>query len=247
MTPSVLGGLAENARRRQPDAWLFDLGKVYRHPAQPTPRDRASETAGTGRYESWELGIALAGSPVAAPPGDEPLVADVATLKGIVDALHDAIGAPRPAYARRAGGRAPSPPASRADGRSSSTPPGVPTARSARCTRASSRPGAWPAARSTRRSTSVGCSGSAADVVRASPIPSAQPVDRDLAVVVDRRDAGRRGAPDRANRGRARDSSRCASSTSTAAGRSARAGSATPSRSASSRSRRGTRTTSIGP
>ena len=66
MTPSVLGGLAENARRRQHDAWLFDLGKVYRHPAQPTPRDRASETAGTGRYESWELGIALAGSPVAA-------------------------------------------------------------------------------------------------------------------------------------------------------------------------------------
>ena len=35
MAPSMLGGLAENARRRRPDAWLFDLGKVYRHPAQP--------------------------------------------------------------------------------------------------------------------------------------------------------------------------------------------------------------------
>ena len=59
MAPSMLGGLAENARRRRPDAWLFDLGKVYRHPAEPSPRDRASETAGTGRFESWELGIAL--------------------------------------------------------------------------------------------------------------------------------------------------------------------------------------------
>ena len=67
MTPSLLAGLAENARRRQPDAWLFDLGKVYwYHPGTPTPRERRAETAGTGRYESWELGIALAGSAVAA-------------------------------------------------------------------------------------------------------------------------------------------------------------------------------------
>ena len=98
MAPSMLGGLAENARRRRTDAWLFDLGKVYRHPAQPSPRDRASETAGTGRYESWELGIALSGSAAPAAPGEEPLVADVATIKGIVDALHDGLGAPRPGY-----------------------------------------------------------------------------------------------------------------------------------------------------
>ena len=52
MTPSMLAGLAENARRRRHDAWLFDIGKVYRYPATASPRDRASETAGTGRYES---------------------------------------------------------------------------------------------------------------------------------------------------------------------------------------------------
>ncbi|HSI99229.1 MAG TPA: phenylalanine--tRNA ligase subunit beta, partial [Patescibacteria group bacterium] len=99
MAPSLLSGLAENARRRRPDAWLFDLGKVYWHGGDArTERERRSDTAGTGRYESWELGIALSGSAVPAMPGEPPRVADVATLKGIVDALHDALGAPRPAY-----------------------------------------------------------------------------------------------------------------------------------------------------
>ena len=99
MSPSILNGLAENARQRQADAWLFDLGKVYwRHDGSPTPRETRSESAGTNRYESWELGIGLSGS--AAPPGPgEPLrPADIATLKGLIDALHDALGAPRPAY-----------------------------------------------------------------------------------------------------------------------------------------------------
>ena len=99
MAPSMLGGLAENARRRRPDAWLFDLGKVYwHHPEAPTPRDRASESAGTGRYESWELGIGLSGAAVPAAPGEVARPADVATIKGVIDALHDALGAPRPAY-----------------------------------------------------------------------------------------------------------------------------------------------------
>jgi len=99
MTPSMLAGLAENARRRRTDAWLFDLGKIYWYRTAPaTPRDRRSATAGTGRYESWELGIALAGAGVPAIPGEEARPADVATLKGIVDALHDALGAPRPSY-----------------------------------------------------------------------------------------------------------------------------------------------------
>jgi phenylalanyl-tRNA synthetase beta chain len=99
MAPSLLSGLAENARRRRPDAWLFDLGKVYWHGgATPIERERRADTAGTGRYESWELGIALSGSATAAMPGEPARVADVATLKGIVDALHDALGAPRPVY-----------------------------------------------------------------------------------------------------------------------------------------------------
>lgn len=99
MAPSLLSGLAENARRRRPDAWLFDLGKVYWHGgAAPTERERRADTAGTGRFESWELGIALSGSATPAVPGESAHQADVASLKGIVDALHDALGAPRPAY-----------------------------------------------------------------------------------------------------------------------------------------------------
>ena len=99
LAPSLLGGVSENARRRRPDAWLFDLGKVYwQHDGPATPRERYAETAGTGRYESWEVGIVLSGSAVPATAGAPAQPADVGTIKGIVDALHDAIGAPRPAY-----------------------------------------------------------------------------------------------------------------------------------------------------
>jgi phenylalanyl-tRNA synthetase beta chain len=97
--PSLLGALAENARRRRPDAWLFEVGKVYwHHTGPPTPRERRAETAGTGRYEAWELGIALSGSAVPSTAAAPAFPADVATLKGVVDALHEALGAPRPAY-----------------------------------------------------------------------------------------------------------------------------------------------------
>ena len=97
--PSLLGGVAENARRRRPDAWLFELGKVYwRREGAATPRDRWADTAGTGHFEAWEVGIVLAGSAVPATAGADARPADVATIKGIVDGLHDAIGAPRPSY-----------------------------------------------------------------------------------------------------------------------------------------------------
>ena len=99
MAPSLLGAVAENVRQRRDDTWLFDLGKVYWYrPEAPTPRDRAAETAGTGRYESWELGIVLAGPATRGAAGEAAHPAGVADLKGIVDALHDAIGAPRPTY-----------------------------------------------------------------------------------------------------------------------------------------------------
>ena len=183
MAPSMLGGLAENARRRRPDAWLFDLGKVYRHPAQPSPRDRASETAGTGRYESWELGIALAGSAVPAAPGEEPLVADVATLKGIVDALHDGLGAPRPGYRAEPEGE-----------RHPHRHPG----RTALITDAAGRAYGSLGEVHPRVVEAWGLTGRPVDaaidlgrllalspeVVRAAPVPAAQPIDRDLAVVV---------------------------------------------------------------
>src|SRR5687768_11405522 len=99
MAPSLLAGLAENARWRQPDVRLFEVGKVYwYHPDAPSPRDRRAETAGSGRYESWELGLAMAGHAVPAFAGDPLRPADVADLKGIIDALHDALGAPLPSY-----------------------------------------------------------------------------------------------------------------------------------------------------
>jgi phenylalanyl-tRNA synthetase beta chain len=183
MAPSMLGGLAENARRRRPDAWLFDLGKVYRHSAQPSPRDRASETAGTGRYESWELGIALAGSAVPAAPGEEPLVADVAALKGIVDALHDGLGAPHPGYRAEPDGE---------------LHPHRHPSRTALITDAAGRAYGSLGEVHPRVVEAWGLTGRPVDaaidlgrllalsreVVRAAAVPTAQPIDRDLAVVV---------------------------------------------------------------
>ena len=99
MAPSLLGALAENVRQRRPDAWLFDLGKVYWAAAgAPTARERRAETAGTGRYEAWELGIVLSGRPTHGGPGEPAGAADLASVKGLIDALHEAIGAPAPAY-----------------------------------------------------------------------------------------------------------------------------------------------------
>ncbi|MDQ2689895.1 MAG: phenylalanine--tRNA ligase subunit beta, partial [Chloroflexota bacterium] len=81
MAPTLLGELAENARRRRPDAWIFDLGKVYWHRVgAPEPRDTAAETAGTGWYESWELGIILSGPATPAGPGEAATPADAASI-----------------------------------------------------------------------------------------------------------------------------------------------------------------------
>jgi phenylalanyl-tRNA synthetase beta chain len=187
MAPSMLGGLAENARRRRPDAWLFDLGKVYwRHDGPPTPREARSETAGTSRYESWELGIALSGSAAPPAPGESPRPADVATVKGLVDALHDALGAPRPAY------RAEEP-----EHRHPHRHPG----RTGLIVDAAGRPYGSLGEVHPRVVEAWGLVGRPVDAAidvdrllglvpatrRSRPVPSAQPVDRDLAVVVEER------------------------------------------------------------
>ena len=184
MAPSLLAGLAENARRRRPDAWLFDLGKVYWHnPGAPTPRDKRSESAGTGRYESWELGIALAGQGVPASPGEESPVADVATLKGFVDALHDALGAPRPAYRTEEDGDHPH----RHPGRAGQIVDGNGHAYGSLGEVHPRVVEAWGlTGRPVTASISVGrLLHLMPDRPRSRPIPTAQPVDRDLAVVVD--------------------------------------------------------------
>ena len=183
--PSLLAALAENVRYRRSNAWLFELGKVYwHHPGTPTPRERRAETAGTGRYESWELGIVLSGPATSAGPGEEARVADVASVKGVIDAIHDALGAPRPTY------RAEDP-----EQRHPHRHPG----RTGLVCDASGRPygslgevhpgvaEAWgltgrpvDAALDVDRLTDLAPRGT-----RSRLIPAVQPVDRDLAVVVD--------------------------------------------------------------
>jgi phenylalanyl-tRNA synthetase beta chain len=185
MYPSLLAAAAENARQRRTDAWLFDLGKVYwYHPDAPTPRDRRSETAGTGRYESWELGIILAGTGSPATPDQPARGADVATIKGVLDALHDALGAPRPAYR-----------AEEAEQRHPHRHPG----RTGLVCDAAGRPYGSLGEVHPRTIAAWGLAGRPVDAAisldrlldmvpsdrRSQPIPAAQPIDRDLAVVVD--------------------------------------------------------------
>lgn len=97
MAPSMLASLAENVRQRRTDAWIFEVGKTYWAGGAKGP-DWA-DTAGTGRYEAWHVGIALLGPREPRSPGAEPRDADVADLKGIVEALHAAVGAPVPTFA----------------------------------------------------------------------------------------------------------------------------------------------------
>ncbi|HET8571130.1 MAG TPA: phenylalanine--tRNA ligase subunit beta [Candidatus Limnocylindria bacterium] len=96
--PSILRALAENVRQRRGNAWLFEVGKTYwQGDAGATP-PRHALTAGTGRYEAWHVAIGLLGSRTPPSPGSTPADADVAELKGIVEALHTALGAPGPAF-----------------------------------------------------------------------------------------------------------------------------------------------------
>jgi phenylalanyl-tRNA synthetase beta chain len=186
MYPSLLGSLRDNARQRRADAWLFEVGKVYwYHPDQPTPRERRAETAGTGRYESWELGIALLGhaSPRSLHRADGP--ADVASVKGIVDALHEALGAPSPSY--------------RAEPDQDRHPHRHP-GRTALITDAAGRAYGSLGEVHPRIAAEWDLTGRPVDAslsldylldlvpetTRAVPIPSAQPIDRDLAVVLER-------------------------------------------------------------
>ena len=185
MAPSMLAALAENARQRRPDAWLFEVGKRYRYrPGDAAPSDRAAETAGTGRYESWEVAMVLAGPGVPPSPDQPARDADIGTLKGIVDGLHAALGAPAPAY------RAEEP-----NDRHPHRHPG----RAALICDSSGRPygslgevhpgivAAWDlAGRPVDAAIDLGrLLALVPDRPTSRAVPAAQPVDRDLAVVVD--------------------------------------------------------------
>ena len=183
--PSLHAGAAENARHRMHDVRLFDIGKIYWYrPDGQTPRERRAETAGTGRYEAWEIGIILGGNVTHAYPGQAPRESDVADVKGIVDALHDALGAPRPAYRSE-------PDTSRHPHRH----PGrtgliVDAAGNSYGSLGEVHPAVVEAWGLTGRPVDAGLSlHRLLDLVpverRSRPVPSAQPVDRDLAVVVE--------------------------------------------------------------
>jgi phenylalanyl-tRNA synthetase beta chain len=182
MAPSMLASLAENVRQRRTDAWIFEVGKTYWSDAAKGPS--WAETAGTGRFEAWHLGIALLGSPVPRSPGTDARAADVADLKGIVEAIHIALGVPEPTL------RAETPedlhrhlhpgraarildPSGRAYGNLGEVNPSVAAA--------------WdlPGRPVMAVINLPQLLALATPVVRAAPIPAAQPLDRDLAVVVD--------------------------------------------------------------
>ena len=149
-------------------------------------RDRA-ETAGTGRYEAWHAGIALLGPRV--PPHARRRAAqdaDVATLKGLVDALHAAAGRAATRLRGRDAGASSIRICTPGGRRGSWTPPardyGSLGEVHPRVAEAWGLPG-----RPVIASINLGCAARRWCRTRCwcAPVPAAQPVDRDLAVSVD--------------------------------------------------------------
>ncbi len=179
--PSLLQALAENVRQRRDDAWLFEVGKTYWQADGVPPK--LADTAGTGRYEAWHVGIAMIGPRVPRTPGTVPADADVAEIKGIVDGLHEALGVPRPLYRPETAaerhphlhpGRAARiiDPGGHAYGSIGEVDPGVVEAWGL-----SGRPVIAAINLAQLLALLPG-------ELRVAPVPSAQPIDRDLAVVV---------------------------------------------------------------
>lgn len=182
--PSVLASLAENVRQRRSDPWLFEMGKTYLYVGDGQV-PRGAETAGKGRVESWYVAIAILGPRAPRSVGDAPRDADVGEIKGIVEALHAALGAPPPVYRPETG-----------DQRHPHLHPG----RAARIVDAGGHPygsigevhpevaEAWGIpGRAMVANLNIPHLGGLIPVDRrAAPVPAAQPVDRDLAVVLDR-------------------------------------------------------------
>ena len=182
MAASMLASLAENVRQRRTDAWIFEVGKTYWGGAAKGPP--WADTAGTGRHEAWHVGIALLGPRLARSPGAGSTNADLGDLKGVVEAFHAALGAPTPTFrAETAEQRHPHlhrgraarivDAAGHAYGHLGEVDPGVAAA--------------WDLpGRPVMAVINLPQLVALAPVeVRATTIPPAQPLDRDLAVVVD--------------------------------------------------------------
>jgi phenylalanyl-tRNA synthetase beta chain len=183
MYPSMLAALAENVRQRRLDPFLFEVGKTYHHLGEQRG-PAGAESAGTGRWEAWHVAIGMLGPVATAYPGEPERDADVADLKGVVEALHTALGAPSPTW------RAETP-----EERHPHLHPG----RAGRMLDASGRAYGSVGEVHPAVAEAWGLPGRPVvaainlpqlftlvpDDARAVPVPSAQPIDRDLAVVVD--------------------------------------------------------------
>ncbi len=179
LVPSLLASLAENARQRRTDAWLFEVGKTYSMGPTGEPD---TETAGTGRHEAWGVGIALTGPRQPRSPGSDPADADIGDLKWIVEALHLELGAARPVF--------------RASTRAS---PELHPGRTAEVVDAAGRgygtlgelhpaiTGAWdlPGRPLVATLSLAALLRLVPNQVRLTPVPPAQPIDRDLAVILE--------------------------------------------------------------
>ncbi len=96
--PSVLAALAENVRQRRTDVALFEVGKIYRYrPEADTPTEELRQSGGA-YTEAWMVGIGLLGSATARYPGSMDRAWDVADLRGLLEALHGALGYPAPTF-----------------------------------------------------------------------------------------------------------------------------------------------------
>jgi phenylalanyl-tRNA synthetase beta chain len=182
--PSVFAALAENVRQRRTDFALFEVGKTYRYRSGGAKAELPQ--AGGAYRETWNVGIGLLGMATGRYPGEPQRAWDVADLKGIVDALHEAMGLPAPTY------RAETP---------EEHHPHLHPGRAARITDANGKSygsvgeahpsvtAAWDLPRAPMVAAihldPSGLSALEPRSLRAGPVPAAQPVDRDLAVVVD--------------------------------------------------------------
>jgi phenylalanyl-tRNA synthetase beta chain len=182
MYPSLLGALAENVRQRRGDAWLFEVGKTYWMGGAKGPD--TAESAGTGRWEAWHVAIALMGPPTPKAPDEDHRPADVATIKGIIEGLHAALGARPPGYAAET---------------AEELHPHLHPGRAARILDAGSRAYGSVGEVHPRVAEAWGLPGRPViaslnlgqlfallpEEVVATPIPAAQPIDRDLALSVE--------------------------------------------------------------
>lgn len=182
--PSLLASMAENVRQRRGDPWIFEIGKTYRYDPQGGREQRGAETAGKGRYETWHVGIGILGPRTPPTIGHDAGDAGVSDLKGLVEALHAALGAPPPAYRPE---------------QDEDRHPHLHPGRAAQVVDAAGHPYGSLGEVHPAIAEAWGISGRPVvaalnlpqllalvpEQMRATPIPAAQPVDRDLAVILE--------------------------------------------------------------